>query len=287
MTLGSTPRLTIGIPVYNGEKTLKETLDFCAKLPNNLVRVVVADNCSTDDTFVLAQSFSARCPHISVYRHKKNVGAANNFKYLLDNCRTEYFMWLAADDLIVGTFSLAEVDHLFQQYPRAMAVSLFAMVGEQGAEVPDRGNRALLGSRAINTLRFLLRPGVNSRYYSIYRSERLRALFAGSFGVGNGGYYASDIVFSVAVLREGEWPQAASLVLTRKPGISSDGWNLRKVYARGLFDTVLPSIKFIRQIVGMVPLLEKLPTLLISSLLYFRYLIGPLRHRLANYSRRP
>lgn len=136
----------------------------------------------------------------------------------------------------------------------------------------------------MNTLRFLLRPGVNSRYYSIYRTERLRALFAGTFGVGNGGYFASDIVFSVAVLREGEWPQAASFVLKRKPGISADGWKLRRVFAKGLLEAVFPSVKFIRQIIGMVSLPEKLPVLLVSSLLYFRYLVGPLRHRLANYS---
>jgi glycosyltransferase involved in cell wall biosynthesis len=286
MTLVSTPRLTIGIPVYNGESTLKETLDSCAKLPGDLVRVLISDNGSTDSTYAMAQAYAERYPHISVYRHEQNVGGANNFKYLLDSCRTEYFMWLAADDVIADSLSLAEVERLFQQYPRAMAVSPYAMVGEVEAQVPDRGNRSLVGSRAENTLRFLLRPGVNSRFYSIYRTERLRALFARIFGEGNGGYYASDIVFSVAVLSEGDWPLAPSFVLSRKPGISADGWKLRKAYAKGLLGAVFPSVQFILEIVGMSPLVQKLPVLLVSSLLYFRYLIGPVRHRLANFSRR-
>lgn len=277
----STPRLTFGIPVYNGEHTLKETLDCCAKMPADLVRVVVSDNGSTDDTYAMAQAYAERHPHISVYRHEQNMGAANNFKYLLDSCRTEYFMWLAADDVIADSLSLAEVERLFRQYPRAMAVSPYAMVGEVEAQVADRGNRSLVGSRAENTLRFLLRPGVNSRFYSIYRTERLRALFAGTFGVGNGGYFASDIAFSVAVLREGEWPLAPSFVLTRKPGISADGWKLRKSYANTWLQAAFPSVRFIRQIVGMMPLPQKLPVLLASSVLYARYLIGPLRHRLA------
>jgi glycosyltransferase involved in cell wall biosynthesis len=278
------PRFTFGIPVYNGEHTLKETLDCCANLPADQVRVLVSDNGSTDGTYAMAQAFAERCPHISVYRHEQNVGAANNFKYLLDSCCTEYFMWLAADDVIADSLSLAEVELLFQHYPRAMAVSPFAMVGEVGAQVPDRGNRSLVGSCGENTLRFLLRPGVNSRFYSVYRTERLRALFASTFGVNNGGYFASDIAFSVAVLRQGEWPLAQSFVLSRKPGISSDGWKLRKVYAKGLLDAVFPSVKFIRQIVGMSTPLEKLPVLLVSSLLYVRYFIGPLKHRLAKYS---
>ena len=286
MTHVSNLRLTIGIPVYNGENTIKESLDCCSKLSDDLFQVVVSDNGSTDGTLALAQSFSERYPHITVYRHKQNMGASNNFKFLLDGCSTEYFMWLAADDVVAESLNLAEIDHLFQQYPRAIAVSPFALVGDVGSEVPDRGNRSLLGSCAMNTLRFLLRPGVNSRFYSIYRTERLRALFVGTFGAGNGSYFASDIVFSVAVLREGEWPQATSFVLTRKPGISADGWKLRKVYAKNLVEAVFPSVKFIRQIVGMSTLLERLPVLLVSILLYVRYLIGPLKHRLSHYLKR-
>jgi hypothetical protein len=114
--------------VYNGEHTLKETLDCCAKMPADLVSVVVSDNGSTDGTYAMAQAYAKRHPHISVYRHEQNMGAANNFKYLLDSCRSEYFMWLAADDVIADSLSLAEVERLFQQYPRAMAVSPYAMV---------------------------------------------------------------------------------------------------------------------------------------------------------------
>ena len=281
MTPLSTHRLTIGIPVYNGENTLKETLESCAKFSGDSVQVVVSDNASTDGTLSLAQSFSEQFPHISVCRHEQNVGAANNFKFLLDGCRTEYFMWLAADDVVAESLSLAEIEYLFMQYPRAAAISPFAMVGEEGSEVPDRGNRAFLESSAMNTLSFLLRPGVNSRYYSIYRTDRLRALFMGTFGASNGGYFASDIVFSVAVLVEGEWPQATSFVLTRKPGISADGWQLRKSFSRTWLGAAFPSVRFIREIVGMVQPVHKIPVLLVVSILYLRYLIGPLRHRLA------
>jgi glycosyltransferase involved in cell wall biosynthesis len=277
----STPRFTFGIPVYNGEHTLKETLDCCAKLPANEVRVLVSDNASTDATYAIARAYADRHQHIIVYRHERNVGAANNFKYLLDSCRTEYFMWLAADDVIAPSLSLADVERLFQQYPRSMAVSPFAMVGEVNAQVPDRGNGSLMNNRAENTLRFLLRPGVNSRFYSIYRTERLRNLFAGLFGVGNGGYFASDIAFSVAVLREGEWPMEPSFVLARKPGISADGWQLRKSFSSSWLGAAFPSVRFIREIVGMVQPVHKIPVLIVASVLYVRYLIGPIRHRLA------
>jgi glycosyltransferase involved in cell wall biosynthesis len=281
MTLVSTPRLTIGIPVYNGVNTIKETLDCCAKLSGDLIQVVVSDNCSTDGTFALVQSVSERCPNISVFRHEQNVGAANNFKFLLDGCRTEYFMWLGADDVCAPSLNLAAVERLFQQYPQAMAVSPFAMVGEVDAQVPDRGNRSLVNSRAENTLSFLLRPGVNSRFYSIYRTERLRNLFARMSGLGNEGYFASDITFSVAVLREGEWPMEPAFVLSRKPGISADGWQLRKSLSRSWLGAAFPSVRFIREIVDMAQPIHKIPVLMVASILYVRYLIGPIRHRLA------
>ena len=272
------PCFTIGIPVFNGQDTLKETLESCAKVPAEAVRVIVIDNCSTDATYEIAQDHASSYPHMTVFRHEQNVGAANNFKYLLDTCQTEYFMWLAADD-VIESMDLTEVERLFELYPRAIAVAPFAMVGYP--LVPDRGNRPLVCSASRNVLKFLLRPGVNSRFYSIYRTERLRKIFASTFGTGNGGYFASDIVFSVAVLREGEWPLAESCVLTRKPGISADGWKLRKSFAKSLLGAVFPSKKFIHQIVGMVSVAEKIPVLLVVSLLYLRYFIGPVRHRLS------
>lgn len=286
MTFYTTPILTIGIPVYNGEKTIKETLDCCSKLSADLVRVVISDNGSNDDTYNIALGFVERFQHISVYRHEQNVGAANNFKFLLDSCSSEYFMWLAADDVISSDLSIDELVYLFKRYPKAMAVSPFAMVGEVGEQVPDRGNRAMVGTRAINTLLYLVRPGVNSRFYSIYRTDRLLALHNKMFENDKGNYFASDIVFSVAVLQQGEWPEASSFKIFRKPGISADGWKLRLQYSQRFWDAVFPSVKFIRQIVGLVPLHEQPLVLMVSVILYMRYLIGPLKHRITKYWKR-
>jgi glycosyltransferase involved in cell wall biosynthesis len=279
------PRFTFGIPVYNGQETLASTLDSCTRLPADDVIILVADNCSTDNTYQIAMQYANQYPQIQVVRHTENLGAAGNFKFLLDACQTEYYMWLAADD-VIESIDLAEIQQLFDQYPRAMCVSPFARVGEVGKEVDDRGNRALVASTAENVLRFLWRPGVNSRFYSIYRTQRLRALFASTFGSNNGGYFASDIAFSVAVLCRGEWPLARSFVLARKPGISADGWKLRKSLARSWLGAMFPSMRFIRQIVAMVPVVQKLPVMLVTSLLYVRYWIGPLRHRLAQLNNR-
>lgn len=285
-TNSSSPMLTIGIPVFNGQNTIIQTLESCTKLSVKFVRIIISDNASTDNTFEIAQSFATRFDNISIFRHHQNLGPGNNFQYLLDNCNTDFFMWLAADDVISDGFNIDEIIHLFQRYPNSIAVSPLSFVGDVGFEIPDRGNRSLCYNSFLNTILYLFLPGVNSRFYSIYRTRKLRLLYSSVFGVDRGNYLASDVVFSAAVLREGKWPMASSFVLKRKPGISSDGWRLRKIYAKGLFDTLFPSVKFVRQIVGMVPPLEKLPVLLIASLLYFRFFIGPLKHRLNKNARR-
>ena len=279
----STKKFTIGIPVYNGESTLRETLECCIKLPYELVNIVVSDNNSSDRTYDIAEYYAKQYQNISLYRHEKNLGPGYNFKYLLECCKTEYFMWLAADDVIGESLELSEIELLFVQHPDAMAVSPFSIVGELGRQVADRGNRSLIGTPARNTMRFLMQPGVNSRFYSFYRTEPLRALFASLFDSKNDDYYGSDIVFSCALLRKSVWPMASSFILTRKPGISADGWNLRKKYSKSYIGAIFPSIKFIKKIVGMSPYLEKLPVLMVTSFLYLRYLIGPVRHRINKY----
>ena len=43
------PVLTIAIPIYNGERTIKNMLDILMPQCNEKIEVLVSDNCSTRD----------------------------------------------------------------------------------------------------------------------------------------------------------------------------------------------------------------------------------------------
>ncbi len=252
----------------------------CVKLPENLFKIVVSDNCSVDQTYEIAQRYAKKQKNISVIRHEKNLGASNNFRFLLDGCETEYFMWLAGDDVITS-LDWDEVENCFSNYQDAIAVAPYALVENMGGEIPDRGNKDLTDSDHVkNLLSYLWRPGVNSRFYSVYKTCALKDVYNKTFGGSSGNFYASDIVFSATILSARPWPLANGYVLSRKAGTSSDGWKLRKSYALTLLGAIFPSPNFIKLISRQVMGCRKIPVVIVASILYMRYLIGPIRHRL-------
>ena len=90
--------MTVGIPVYNGERYLAQTLEAVRAQTFDDFEVVVVDNASTDRTADICAQFADSLP-LSYHRNAVNRGAAYNFNRVLELARGEYFKWLAADDL--------------------------------------------------------------------------------------------------------------------------------------------------------------------------------------------
>jgi glycosyltransferase involved in cell wall biosynthesis len=66
--------------------------------------LVISDNASTDSTSLICQEYKKNDKRIRYIRNEKNIGGIANFKLLLDESKTEYFVWLAADDYWDPTF---------------------------------------------------------------------------------------------------------------------------------------------------------------------------------------
>lgn len=92
------PKVSIGVPVYNGALTLKSTLDSLLKQSFADFEIVISDNASTDETADICKSYMARDVRVRYIRQSENIGAGLNFKFVLDQARAPYFMWSACDD---------------------------------------------------------------------------------------------------------------------------------------------------------------------------------------------
>lgn len=104
MVAGKVPRLSIGLPVFNGERFLKFALDSLIGQTFTDFELIISDNASTDGTMRICQDYAARDPRIRYYRNVENIGAAANFNRVFDLARGELFKWAAADDVISPTF---------------------------------------------------------------------------------------------------------------------------------------------------------------------------------------
>ena len=75
----SQPRVSIGLPVYNGEEFLEETLGSLLSQTIADFELVISDNASTDNTQNICLAYAAKDDRIRYYRNKHNIGCYGNF----------------------------------------------------------------------------------------------------------------------------------------------------------------------------------------------------------------
>jgi glycosyltransferase involved in cell wall biosynthesis len=101
------PTITIGIPVRNGARTLRQALDSCLRQTCRDIEVVVSDNASTDETSRIIEDYRRRDPRVRLLRQDLPVSMWENHRATFEAARGKYFMWGADDDILgddwVGT----------------------------------------------------------------------------------------------------------------------------------------------------------------------------------------
>lgn len=95
---GARPRLTIGLPIYNGEQLLPQAIESLLTQQYDDFEVVISDNASVDGTPELCAAYAAQDPRIRYVRNERNLGSIPNFNRLVGLARGEYFKWAAHDD---------------------------------------------------------------------------------------------------------------------------------------------------------------------------------------------
>jgi glycosyltransferase involved in cell wall biosynthesis len=98
-TMSDSSLISIGLPVYNGDRYLAETIDSLLNQTYRDFDLVICDNASTDRTELICRDYAARDHRIRYFRNSANVGSANNYRRTLELSRGGYFRWANADDL--------------------------------------------------------------------------------------------------------------------------------------------------------------------------------------------
>ncbi|MFN3193526.1 MAG: glycosyltransferase [Aureliella sp.] len=108
----STPRLTIGLPVFNGENYLESALSRLLDQTFEDFDLRISDNNSNDGTQSICERFAATDSRIRYERLEGNVGAIENFNRLSRGVQTEFFKWAAHDDICEANYLESCIDAL-------------------------------------------------------------------------------------------------------------------------------------------------------------------------------
>lgn len=213
------PRVSIGLPVYNGECYLAETLDSLIAQTFEAFELIICDNASTDRTAEIAQAYAARDHRIRYARSDRNIGSVRNFNRAFELATGEYFRWFSADDLAAPE-SLARCVEVLDAEPAVvLAYPRTRLIDGRGQAIRDYedGLHLTMSDPCERFQELLGRIGYTNAVYGLMRAATVRR--TGLFGT----YFASDEVFQAELALHGKFWEIPEVLFFRRihPAASS------------------------------------------------------------------
>lgn len=232
--MSASPRLSIGLPVYNGEDFLAESLDALLGQTYTDFELIISDNASTDGTADICRQYMKRDARIRYIRQARNIGSAPNHNLVFAQSRGELFKWAASDDLYAPGLLQHCVDALDEDRRIVLAHSWTAAIDASGAitqartyplatdspRAPERFRSILFGTSGL----FETGDGADRRFvqtdndgviqaddqYGVVRADVLRRVAPLA------SYYHSDRILMLEIALHGPFHQTPDWLYLRR-----------------------------------------------------------------------
>ncbi|MEE3715450.1 FkbM family methyltransferase [Tumidithrix elongata RA019] len=220
------PLVSIGLPVYNGEKFVRQSLDSLVTQSYPCFELIISDNASTDLTQEICLEYAAKYPQIKYFRNLNNLGATYNFNHVLELSTGEYFMWASCDDLWEPSYVSTMVDLLHTTPKAVLAFStLDSITYENGdfvkaypdiLEIPSEAPYQRL-SNYINQEEFL---GKANFIHGLMRVNAIHSIEG--IKLWGKGHLGADMLIVFRLLSLGNFVVSKDLLFHKRHGGSSD-----------------------------------------------------------------
>lgn len=131
------PRVSIGLPVYNGERYLEDALKALLAQAFDDFEIIISDNASTDRTGEICRKYAAKDRRIRYYRNAHNLGAAPNFNQTVALSTGEYFKWACHDDLCLPEYLARCIEVLDRDPSVVLCHSRTRIIDDKGSAIKD------------------------------------------------------------------------------------------------------------------------------------------------------
>jgi glycosyltransferase involved in cell wall biosynthesis len=223
-------RVSVGLPTYNRPDGLAATLSCLTAQSHRDLDILVSDNCSTDprvQTVIL--DFAARDRRIRHQRQPTNLGAAANFRSVLDAATSPFFMWASDDDLWTPDFIAANLALLDAHPDCQMACSSIDNINANGVKIRDYPGFSRLTSgpnRREDARTFILEPeilGKANLIYGLFRTVPLQRVATDLWDKIEFLSWGGDVVLLYAFIARHPIVGSDVIRLHKRVPITSDG----------------------------------------------------------------
>ena len=210
-TTDAAPRLTLGLPVYNGERFLAASLDALLAQTFTDFELIISDNGSTDGTGMIARRYESIDPRVRYVHHPRNLGSSFNHNFVIEQARGEFFKWVSHDDLYAQDLLQRCVDALDSRSEIALAHAWTAFIDDENritetvdypltTDVPD----------TVERFRSVLYTQGGDDIYGVIRMSVLRRVAP------YGSYHWSDRTFVAELALNGPFHNVPEFLFFRR-----------------------------------------------------------------------
>jgi glycosyltransferase involved in cell wall biosynthesis len=227
--LSAVPRLSIGLPVYNGENFLAESIDSLLGQSYEDFELIISDNASTDGTEEICRKYAEQDLRIRYFRQQHNHGSAPNHNFVIEKARGELFKHASHDDLYARDLLRLCVAALDEDPHVVLAHSWSAVIDSSGAitklvEYPVD----TAAPRAPDRFRSMLFDGWGDDEGGVVRTDVLRRTPL------HASYHFADRTYTAEIALHGPFYMVPDWLYFRRehPGQGGKLGNVRKRCAR-------------------------------------------------------
>jgi glycosyltransferase involved in cell wall biosynthesis len=205
------PRLSIGLPVYNGENHLSESLDALLGQSYEDFDLIISDNASTDGTADICRRYGKQDSRIRYIRQPHNIGRVPNHNFLIKQAKGELFKWAACDDLYARDLLKRCVEAL-DAYPHVVLAHSWSVIFDGSDAVIEVVEYPVAtdSPQAPERFRSMLFDGWGDDSYGVIRTEVLRRTPL------HGSYHFADRTFTTELALHGPFYQVPDWLFFRR-----------------------------------------------------------------------
>lgn len=229
------PRVSVGLPVYNGERYLVEALESILAQSFEDFELLISDNSSTDRTSEICGDYSLKDGRIRYHRNETNLGAAVNYNRVFGLSSGSYFKWISHDDLSAPTFLECCVEVLDRAPDVVLCYPKTVLIDEKGREISyyDDSLNLFQEKPHQRLASYLNSINLANAVFGLIRSETLKKTRR------IGSYTGSDYVLLLEVCLHGKIHEIPEYLFMRR----DHGENVRKIPIQDRWKWFNPNMK--------------------------------------------
>jgi hypothetical protein len=169
-----TPRLSVGIPAYDRPDELDRAIRSVLAQDLVDVEVIVSDDASPDPGVArTGERLAHEDARVRFTRQPVNLGHARNYRWVLEQARAPYFMWLSDDDWLDPEYARRCIEELRHDDRLALVCGLARYHRDGEHLITERPVELTGGRPAARVLRYFLRVNMNGPLFGVARREDL------------------------------------------------------------------------------------------------------------------